>query len=75
MLIYIDEDYLYSIIDELITLDDFVPPSLIPIDKITERNNWLKNNDKQVIMHMNRLYKGEFRTKSEYGEKMKLGSL
>ena len=70
MLYYLNEDYINSIANELITLDDFIPFTLIPTKIVYERNMWLKNNNKQVIMDLNRLYKRKFRVLAEPGTEL-----
>lgn len=56
---WVDEVYANLIGDELVTLDDFVPPSFIPASVLYKRNRWLKENNKKDIMKYNKEYKHE----------------
>lgn len=54
---WVDEVYANLISDELVSLDDFIPPSFIPASVIWKRNRGLKENGKKDFIHCNREYK------------------
>lgn len=56
---WVDEVYANLIGDELVTLDDFVPPMFIRGSYVLKRNRWLKENNKKDIMKCNKEYKHE----------------
>lgn len=56
---WVDEVYANLIGDELVTLDDFIPPSFIPPMHLYKRNRWLKENNKNDIIKCNKEYKHE----------------
>ncbi len=56
---FIDEVFLNLIQDELIELDDFVPPLFLTNNGINKRNRWIRENNKQNIINLNKEYKLE----------------
>lgn len=56
---FIDEVFLNLIQDELIELDDFVPPLFLTNYGISKRNHWIRENNKQNIINLNKEYKLE----------------
>jgi hypothetical protein len=67
---YIDEVYMNLIADELVQLDDFVPPEFIPLFSWEKRRKWLEDNDKQEIIRQQSLYGS--RWKVRYGDERSL---
>lgn len=54
---FIDEVYANLIQDELVELEDFIPPRFLSSTTISKRNRWIKENNKQWIHELNRKYK------------------
>lgn len=65
MMDYLNEEYIQSIANELITLDDFIPFTLLPTQTFYERSIWLEKNNKKELIKLNRKYKISFRTTYE----------
>ena len=62
---WVNEKYADLIGEELVTLDDFIPPCFITARFIVKRNRWLKENNKRDLIRSNREYKlGWFRLES-----------
>lgn len=53
----IDEVYVNLIQDELIELEDFVPPRFLTSTSVSKRNRWIKESNNQWIHELNRKYK------------------
>lgn len=56
---WVDEVFANLIGDELVTLDDFIPPMFVPERIIKKRNLWIKDNNKNDLIRCNREYKHE----------------
>lgn len=67
---HIDEVYMNLIADELVRLDDFVPPKFIPLFSWEKRRKWLEDNDRQDIIKQQSFYAS--RTKVRYGDERSL---
>lgn len=53
---WVDEVFANLIGDELVTLDDFIPPMFVPARIIKKRNLWIKDNNKKDIILYNKEY-------------------
>lgn len=56
---WVDEVYANLIGEELVTLDDFIPPMFTGASYILKRNLWLEENNKEDIILCNKEYKQE----------------
>ena len=54
---WVDEAFANLKGDELVTIDDFIPPMFIREKYVLKRNLWLKKNNKRDIIECNREYK------------------